>query len=142
MYDRCLAHAADYDIAVMAAAVADYQPEAVADKKIKKSEAGLTIRLKKTKDILANLGSMKRKGQTLVGFALETDNEEDHARKKLKEKNADLIVLNSLNDVGAGFGHETNKVTIFFNNGRKIETGLKSKNSLAKDIVDSIMELT
>ena len=85
---------------------------------------------------------MKRKGQTLVGFALETDNEEDHARKKLKEKNADLIVLNSLNDVGAGFGHETNKVTIFFNNGRKIETGLKSKNSLAKDIVDSIMELT
>jgi len=141
MYEACTMHAADYDIAVMAAAVADYEPEMVADKKIKKSEAGLTIKLKKTTDILASLGSMKTKGQVLVGFALETDNEAEHAQRKLKEKNADLIILNSLNDEGAGFGHETNKVTMFFSNGQRKETALKSKKSLAKDIVDSIIEL-
>jgi phosphopantothenoylcysteine decarboxylase/phosphopantothenate--cysteine ligase len=141
MYEACTMHAADYDIAVMAAAVADYEPEMVADKKIKKSEAGLTIKLKKTMDILASLGSRKTQGQVLVGFALETDNEAEHAQRKLKEKNADLIILNSLNDEGAGFGHETNKVTMFFSNGQRKETALKSKKSLAKDIVDSIIEL-
>jgi phosphopantothenoylcysteine decarboxylase/phosphopantothenate--cysteine ligase len=141
MYEACTAHAGDYDIAVMAAAVADYEPENIADKKIKKSEGGLTIKLKKTKDILASLGKMKTKKQVLVGFALETDNEVEHAQKKLKEKNADLIILNSLNDEGAGFGHDTNKVTMFFSNGGRKETALKSKKSLAKDIVDSIMEI-
>lgn len=138
MFEQVSAKAAGYDIAVMAAAVADYRPVEVASQKIKKAAGALTIELQKTKDILASLGSLKEKGQILVGFALETDNEEVHARKKLEEKNADLIVLNSLRDEGAGFGYDTNQVTLFFRNGRKEKLGLRSKTELAKEIVDSI----
>lgn len=131
----------DYDIAVMAAAVADYTPVEVANKKIKKSGDELTLALKKTKDILATLGKQKKHGQLLVGFALETDNEREQAVKKLNEKNADLIVLNSLRDKGAGFGHDTNKAIFYFKNGEEKFFELKSKTSLAKDIVDAITEL-
>ncbi|HEV7333658.1 MAG TPA: bifunctional phosphopantothenoylcysteine decarboxylase/phosphopantothenate--cysteine ligase CoaBC [Flavisolibacter sp.] len=139
MYVRCMAE--PYDIAVMAAAVADYTPTEVAGQKIKKSGEELTLTLRKTKDILAALGQKKQNGQVLVGFALETNNEKEGALKKLAEKNADLIVLNSLRDEGAGFGHDTNKATLFLKNGEVKSIALKSKKALAKDIVDTITNL-
>jgi phosphopantothenoylcysteine decarboxylase / phosphopantothenate---cysteine ligase len=139
MYEACAEQ--DYDIAVMAAAVADYTPVEVADKKIKKGSGEITLTLEKTKDILAALGGQKREGQILVGFALETDNEREGALKKLNEKNADMIVLNSLQDEGAGFGHDTNKATFYLRNGTEKKLALKSKSALAKDIVDTIIEL-
>ncbi|HUC83427.1 MAG TPA: bifunctional phosphopantothenoylcysteine decarboxylase/phosphopantothenate--cysteine ligase CoaBC [Flavisolibacter sp.] len=139
MYKACLG--VDYDVAVMAAAVADYTPLEVASEKIKKKDGELTLTLKKTKDILASLGKEKTDRQVLVGFALETNNEKANAQKKLAEKNADLIVLNSLNDAGAGFGHDTNKVSLFFKNGDERSLPLKSKAELAKDIVNTITEL-
>jgi len=141
MHTTCTAGSSTYDIVVMAAAVADYTPVMAAEQKIKKAGEELTVTLKKTKDILASLGKKKTNGQLLVGFALETENEAANARKKLEEKNADLIILNSLNDKGAGFGHDTNKVTLFFRDGKEKQIGLKSKSALAKDIVDSIMEI-
>jgi len=141
MHTTCMSNSASYDIAVMAAAVADYTPTVVSDQKIKKKDGELIITLKKTKDILASLGHQKNSGQILVGFALETENERNHAQKKLEEKNADMIVLNSLKDEGAGFGHDTNKVTLFFKNGTERQIELKSKSALAKDIVDAITEI-
>ena len=141
MHASCTADSASYDIVVMAAAVADYTPTVVSDQKIKKAGEELTVTLKKTKDILGSLGKAKTNGQILVGFALETHNETGYAQKKLKEKNADLIVLNSLNDNGAGFGFDTNKITLFYKNGEQKQIELKSKQALAKDIVDAIIEL-
>lgn len=130
-----------YDIVVMAAAVADYTPTMVFDQKIKKKDGELTVHLKKTKDILGSLGKSKSNGQILVGFALETQNEASNARTKLEEKNVDMIVLNSLQDEGAGFGHDTNKVTLFFKNKNEKQIELKSKSALAIDIVDAIIEM-
>lgn len=141
MYTTCIGDSATYDIAVMAAAVADYTPAIVADQKIKKTGGELTITLKRTRDILGSLGKKKSNGQILVGFALETENEAANAQKKLQEKNADLIVLNSLREQGAGFGYDTNKATLFFKNGKQKQIELKSKSALAKDIVDAIIEL-
>jgi phosphopantothenoylcysteine decarboxylase/phosphopantothenate--cysteine ligase len=140
MHEACMLEQ-DYDIAVMAAAVADYTPVTVSDTKIKKSDADLMLALKKTKDILKALGNNKKEKQVLVGFALETDHEKENAIKKLKDKNADMLILNSLNDEGAGFGYDTNKVSFFFRNGDSKDLGLKSKKLLAKDIVDAITEL-
>lgn len=140
MYESCI-NEDDYDIAVMAAAVADYTPSSVSETKIKKTEGDLELSLKKTKDILKTLGASKKESQVLVGFALETDNEQENADKKLKDKNADMLILNSLNDEGAGFGYDTNKVTFFFRNGDKKDVALKSKKLLAKDIIDAIIEL-
>jgi phosphopantothenoylcysteine decarboxylase / phosphopantothenate---cysteine ligase len=140
MYESCI-NEDDYDIAVMAAAVADYTPSSVSETKIKKTEGDLELSLKKTKDILKILGASKKESQVLVGFALETDNEQENAAKKLKDKNADMLILNSLNDEGAGFGYDTNKVTFFFRNGDKKDVALKSKKLLAKDIIDAITEL-
>ena len=140
MYQACM-EKKDYDIAVMAAAVADYTPSEISGTKIKKTHKDLVLSLKETKDILGTLGKSKLPNQFLVGFALETNNEEEYALKKLKEKNADLIVLNSLNDKGAGFGHDTNKATLYFKNGSHRHLQLQSKKMLAKDIVDSITEL-
>jgi phosphopantothenoylcysteine decarboxylase / phosphopantothenate---cysteine ligase len=137
MYEACLKHA-DYDLAILAAAVADYTPSTVSQDKIKKQGEEMTLTLKKTKDILATLGKQKRAGQILVGFALETNKEEENALKKLNEKNADLIVLNSLNDEGAGFGHDTNKATLFFKNGEVRSLQLQTKQQLAEQIIDSI----
>ena len=131
----------EYNIAVMAAAVADYTPSMVSDTKIKKEAGELTIALKKTRDILDEFGRNKKIGQVLVGFALETNNETENALKKLKGKNADIIVLNSLNDNGAGFGHDSNKVKLFFKNGGEKDIELKSKTRVSIDIVDSITEL-
>ena len=129
------------DIAVLAAAVADYRPEQVEPEKIKKSGDGLTINLTKTEDTLLALGKIKRSGQTLIGFALETTNELEHARKKLEAKNADMIVLNSLRDEGAGFGHDTNKITFVVANEEPVQLPLLSKREAAQAIVDQILKM-
>jgi len=127
------------DIAVMAAAVADYQPAKRAEQKIKKKETTLTLELVKTPDILKSLGEHKKPGQVLVGFALETGNGEMYAQEKLRSKNADMIVLNSLADAGAGFGLDTNKITIFDKSGQQFGYDVKPKKEVAKDIVETII---
>jgi phosphopantothenoylcysteine decarboxylase/phosphopantothenate--cysteine ligase len=139
MYDAVHNSFASCDIAILSAAVADYKPKFVADKKIKKKDSTLTLELEKTKDILGSLGKIKKR-QLLVGFALETNNELENAIGKLKSKNLDLIVLNSLNDEGAGFGGATNKVTIIDKNKNSVNYGLKSKAEVAKDIMQEILK--
>ncbi len=140
MYDASIASFKDADISVLSAAVADYKPVQKADQKIKKKDDALTLELVKTKDIAAELGKLKTNGQFIVGFALETENEQAHAEKKLTSKNFDLIVLNSLNDKGAGFGHDTNKITIIDSNKKSQEFTLKSKKEVARDIVTMIIK--
>jgi phosphopantothenoylcysteine decarboxylase/phosphopantothenate--cysteine ligase len=140
MYDEVHKYYKDSDIAILSAAVADYRPKEVADKKIKKAATTFTIELEKTKDILKSLGDQK-KNQFLVGFALETNNELEHAKGKLKSKNLDLIVLNSLRDKGAGFGVSTNKVTFITKTNKVIHNKLKSKADVAKDLMQLIQEL-
>ena len=129
------------DIAILSAAVADYTPVHKAVSKVKRNQDDLVITLKPTKDVSANLGSKKRSDQFIAGFALETDNELTNAAEKLKRKNLDLIVLNSLNDPDAGFGYNTNRITIIdkYNNIDKFE--LKSKDEVAKDILDKIVKM-
>jgi phosphopantothenoylcysteine decarboxylase/phosphopantothenate--cysteine ligase len=141
MFDKTVKAFEKCDIAVMSAAVADYTPEKVSVTKIKKSGDELHLKLKKTKDILAELGRKKNSKQILVGFALETDNEVANAMKKLHTKNLDFIVLNSLQTKGAGFGHDTNKVSIITRNGVQTDFKLKSKHEVATDIVDTIIHL-
>ena len=138
MYTTCHNYFNTVDVAIAAAAVADYRPKNVATQKIKKDEATFSIELEKTKDILASLGQIK-KNQFLIGFALETQNEIENAKLKIQKKNLDLIVLNSLNDAGAGFGKPTNKVT-FIDKEFNIEPQeLKSKEEVAIDIVNKIV---
>lgn len=141
MYDACTAAFDTTDIAVMAAAVADYAPQTKAAEKLKKNEEEMVVALSKTKDILKSLGEKKKKGQVVVGFALETTNEKEHALDKLKSKQADMIILNSMNDAGAGFGHDTNKITIFDKGGEAINFAAKPKTAVAKDIIDTIIRL-
>lgn len=141
MYEACIREFVNTDIAVMSAAVADFTPAVTNPAKIKKSSGTLTVELTKTKDILKALGQEKRKGQLLVGFALETNNEKEYAREKLAGKNADMIVLNSLNDEGAGFGYDTNKITIFERGGQEIPYERKPKQQVAYDIVDRIVNM-
>lgn len=126
------------DIAILAAAVADYTPGSVAESKIKKKDETLLIRLKPTLDIAAELGKVKRKGQLMAGFALETENEQNNAIDKLKRKNLDLIVLNSLRDEGAGFRSDTNRVTLIDKDNNIDSFKLKTKNLVAVDILDKI----
>jgi phosphopantothenoylcysteine decarboxylase / phosphopantothenate---cysteine ligase len=140
MYDAVHDHFENSEVAILSAAVADYKPKYVADKKIKKKDSTLTLELEKTKDILESLGKIKKK-QILVGFALETDNEIENAIKKLKNKNLDLIVLNSLSDKGAGFGGNTNKVTLIDNEENITNYNLKSKAEVAQDILSEILKL-
>ena len=139
MYNAAVEAWRDADGAVMCAAVADYTPAVVADKKLKKSDDDMRIELVRTKDIAAELGKNKE-GRTLVGFALETDNEEANAEGKLERKNFDFVVLNSLRDKGAGFGGDTNKVTLIDRNGRE-EHPLMSKREVAAVIVDKIVTI-
>ena len=139
MYDACLAHLDNSDIIVMSAAVSDYTPERPSNEKIKKGEDEILIKLVKTKDILTKAGELKKENQTLVGFALETNNEKENALKKLSGKNADLIILNSLNDEGAGFGRSTNKIIIFDKKGNQYNFDKKSKKDVAGDIVNAII---
>jgi phosphopantothenoylcysteine decarboxylase/phosphopantothenate--cysteine ligase len=140
MYNACNDLFEKTDIAIMAAAVADYTAVDVAKEKIKKKEDHLTVDLKKTKDILKSLGDRKKTGQVLIGFALETTNEKFHALEKMKKKNADMIILNSLNDRGAGFQHDTNKITIFEKTGKELTFETKSKKEVAKDIIDTLIQ--
>ena len=135
LYDVCTAIFEKCDAAILSAAVADYRPAARANQKIKKKGDTLTLDLVKTKDVLRSLGGIKKPTQTLVGFALETQNEYDNAVIKLEKKNLDFIVLNSMNDKGAGFGKDTNKVTIIERNGKNHNFDTKPKTEVAKDIV-------
>ena len=140
MLEACEKEFATSDITIMSAAVADYTPVQAAEEKIKKTETDLTVSLTKTTDILKKLGAAKTSNQVLVGFALETNNETEYALQKLQSKNADMIVLNSLQDAGAGFGHDTNKITIFDKTGKAYPFGIKSKKEVAKDIVNTIIQ--
>ena len=139
MYNEVHKHFKDSDIAILSAAVADYRPKKVADKKIKKKDSTFTIELEKTKDILRSLGEAKS-NQFLVGFALETNDELANAKGKLGSKNLDLIVLNSLKDEGAGFGVSTNKVTFITSSDEVIEHELKSKAEVAQDLMQQILK--
>ncbi|MQP23686.1 bifunctional phosphopantothenoylcysteine decarboxylase/phosphopantothenate--cysteine ligase CoaBC [Flavobacterium sp. LMO8] len=139
MYDACHKYYENVDVAIAAAAVADYRPKNVADQKIKKDDSAFSIELEKTKDILASFGEQK-KNQFLIGFALETENEIEHAKKKIQKKNLDLIVLNSLNDEGAGFGKPTNKVTFISKDFIIEPKELKSKEVVAQDIINKVIQ--
>ncbi len=135
MYNMCTRLFKTHDIAIMSAAVADYRPSKVSVTKIKKQEAELTIQLEPTPDTLAALGKLKTKNQLLVGFALETNNEVENAKKKLKNKNLDFVVLNSLKDKNAGFRHNTNKISIIDSNNKISNFELKNKDEVARDII-------
>ncbi len=140
MYDACMSHSANMDVIVMSAAVADYRPESPSSQKIKKQNNSLNIPLTPTADILSELGKRKKAGQVIVGFALETDNEIENAKLKLKKKNLDMIILNSLNDDGAGFSHDTNRISIIDEKMNITSFDMKSKIDVAKDIVLAIVE--
>jgi phosphopantothenoylcysteine decarboxylase/phosphopantothenate--cysteine ligase len=141
MLEACKNNFAQSHIIIMSAAVADYTPAEVSRQKIKKKDEEFTVTLKKTTDILLSLGQMKTAEQILVGFALETNNEEENAIYKLRKKNLDLIVLNSLQDEGAGFKKDTNKITTFNRAEEKVTYDLKSKAEVAKDICTAILKL-
>jgi len=136
MYEAASAHFDESDLIILAAAVADYKSAIISDQKIKKSGDHMQIDLVKTVDIAATLGAKKKPNQTMIGFALETNDEISNAKQKLHKKNLDFIVLNSLNDNGAGFQHDTNKITIVDKNGVETPFDLKSKSAVAKDIID------
>jgi len=142
MYRKVDAIFNDSDISIFSAAVADYSPEEVAENKIKKSDTTLSISLKKTTDILAEMGKRKGASQLVIGFALETENEIKNAKSKLSSKNLDMIVLNSLNNKGAGFQYNTNKITIIDKANNITEFELKDKSEVAKDIINKIIELS
>ena len=137
MYNACMSYYPTSDAGILCAAVADFTPECVADKKIKREKDDLTLNLKPTHDIAAALGKIKTDSQRLVGFALETNDETAHAQDKLKRKNFDFIVLNSLNDKGAGFRCDTNKITII-DSSKAEEYPLKNKKEVAADIIDKL----
>lgn len=141
MYQKSIELFPEMDGAILSAAVSDFAPQESSDKKIKSKQENLVIRLKPTKDIAAKLGQLKSGKQWLVGFALETHDEVKNAQSKLKKKNLDLIILNSLKDHGAGFGGDTNKISIIDRQGKIELFGLRSKTEVAKDIVDSIINL-
>lgn len=141
MAAECIKRFPECDIAILAAAVADFTPEFVAGKKIKRGENDLIIKLKPTRDIASELGKIKKAGQLLVGFALETDNELENAISKLKRKKLDMIVLNSLNEKGVGFGFDTNRITIIDKNNNIDKFELKTKGEVASDILHKIISL-
>jgi phosphopantothenoylcysteine decarboxylase / phosphopantothenate---cysteine ligase len=141
MQASCLAHQGSADIIIMSAAVADYKPSTESPVKLKKTGEAFDLHLIPTTDILSGLGKMKKPGQLLVGFALETDHEEENARKKLAAKNLDLIVLNSLNEEGAGFKTLTNKVSLIFRDGNIRHFPLKPKAEVAGDILEAIVSI-
>jgi phosphopantothenoylcysteine decarboxylase/phosphopantothenate--cysteine ligase len=141
MASECISLFPDCDIAILSAAVADFSPEKAVNQKIKKSENNLVLKLKSTTDIAESLGKLQKPSQLLVGFALETNDEVVNATGKLNRKNLDFIVLNSLKEEGAGFEHDTNKITIIdkYNNIDKFE--LKSKDDAARDILDKVISM-
>ncbi len=141
MYQAAMTDFPKCDIGIMSAAVADFTPLSPEDKKVKRGKENYAIELTPTQDIAAALGQLKTKNQKLIGFALETNDETSNAQLKLKKKNLDFIVLNSLNDKGAGFQYDTNKITIINNRNDRIDYDLKTKSEVAKDIVNEIIRL-
>lgn len=141
MYDAVMRHYPECDVAIFAAAVSDFTPETTSSEKIKRKSDSIEIKLVPTRDIASEVGKLKRPEQINIGFALESENELFNAQEKLKKKNFDFIVLNSLKDVGAGFNTDTNKITIFDNKLQKTEFNLKSKTLVAKDIIDKLEEI-
>ena len=141
MFDATEAAFPENEVVIFAAAVADYTPATVSKEKIKKKTDNFSLELRKTTDIAATLGDRKRPGQWLVGFALETHEALANARRKLQSKNLDLLVLNSLQDAGAGFGHDTNRITLLHRDGSEQPFPLKTKNEVAADIVAALETL-
>ncbi len=141
MADECISRFPGSDIAILAAAVADYTPVDISEKKLKKGSEDLVLRLKPTQDIAAVLGKTKTERQIVAGFALETDNEIENAKEKLHRKNLDLIILNSLRDKDSGFGHDTNRITIIDSNNIIDKFELKTKEEAARDILDKIVAM-
>jgi len=141
MASECMSRFDSCDIAILAAAVADFTPIRVYKEKIKNKDSELLLELKPTRDIAMTLGMQKRSSQILVGFALETDNELENAKEKLWKKNLDIIVLNSLKEEGAGFGHDTNKITLIDRDNNIDKFELKSKEAAAMDILDKIVSM-
>ncbi len=141
MFEACSALIGQMDVAVFNAAVSDYTPAEAMDKKLKRGEGEWTLRLKPTRDIAAEMGRLKTPGQLLVGFALETDREEENAHSKLKRKNLDLVVLNSMRDEGAGFGTDTNRVTMIDRSGNAEKFTLKPKDQVASDLVRRVIKM-
>jgi phosphopantothenoylcysteine decarboxylase/phosphopantothenate--cysteine ligase len=142
MFEASVADFPNVDMAILSAAVADYTPEIKSESKIKREKTGaMQLNLLPTKDIAAHLGSMKKEGQLLIGFALETDNEMGNATDKCKRKNFDFIVLNSLRDKNAGFQFDTNKITIINKVGETTSFDLKPKTEVARDILDYATQL-
>jgi phosphopantothenoylcysteine decarboxylase/phosphopantothenate--cysteine ligase len=140
MYEQTLQRFQDADGAVLAAAVSDYKPAREYGQKVKRTKDNLSLDLEPTRDIAQKLGSVKQESQLLVGFALETQDEVANAKKKIRNKNLDWIVLNSLNEQGAGFQVDTNKISIIDCDGRQVEYPLKSKKQVARDIAQKISE--
>ena len=141
MYSQCLNYFDDCNGAIMVAAVADFAPVAIDNQKIKRTSSNYFLELRPNPDIAASLGKIKRKNQILVGFALETNDEEQNALSKLQKKNLDFIVLNSLRDSGSGFKHDTNKIKILEKSGAIFTYDLKPKTEVAVDIVDKLIEI-
>ena len=141
MADHCINLFPDCEIAILAASVADFTPVETADKKIKRTGQDLILRLRPTVDIAARLGTLKKPGQLLVGFALETENGVESAIGKMIRKNLDLVVLNSMKDTGAGFGFDTNKITLIDKNNIIDKFELKSKVDAAEDILGKIISM-
>ena len=141
MFVTSVEHFKSSDIAILSAAVADFSPEITLKSKVKREKGDMVLNLRPTKDIAKELGMLKKDNQLLIGFALETNNEIENAKSKLKRKNLDLIVLNSLNDEGAGFGTNTNKITIIDKNNNIDNFELKSKKDVARDIVNRIITI-
>ena len=141
MFEATKEHTPGADIIILCAAVADFTVAHVTDEKIKREKSNYNLELTPTNDIAAWVGENRSKGAVAVGFALETNDERANAAGKLERKKLDMIVLNSMRDSGAGFGHDTNKVTLFFKDREPVECSLKSKNDVAADIVDNIESL-
>ncbi len=141
MFEEVMSRKSEYNVAIMAAAVADYTPKKSFSSKLKKNEGNLNLELVRTQDILKSLGREKKESQLLIGFAMETENELENATKKLVSKNADLIILNSLNQKGAGFKSDTNKVTFVYPDNKSIEFELKPKSEVANDIANTVKKL-
>ena len=140
MYQATHRYVHDVDIAIFSAAVSDFKPKSISAEKIKKTADSMTLELVRTQDILASVGAIKKEGQFVVGFALETENEFENARAKLTAKNLDMIVLNSLRDKGAGFKSDTNKISILVSDGQVIDFNLKRKEEVAEDIFNEIIK--
>jgi phosphopantothenoylcysteine decarboxylase/phosphopantothenate--cysteine ligase len=141
MAEECITRFPESDIAILAAAVADYAPSEISEKKLKRGAGEMIIKLNRTEDIASILGRTKTEKQIVAGFALETDNEIENAKEKLRRKNLDLIILNSLRDKNSGFGHDTNRITIIDKNNFIDKFELKSKNEAARDILDKIVAM-